>query len=105
MRTWWRWVSPYLARLCGLGGLQRFGQRHPVLGAIDRGVERDHPKVAGTFFGALLAHPIGQLVAQDLRHVTHGRVVRIAGQYLAHCDPVQQAILDQIIELVTLQYS
>jgi len=50
------------------------------------------------------AHQFGDVFTQDLRHVGHLRVVGVGRQFPAYRHSVQQAILDQNIEILPPKY-
>ena len=52
-----------------------------------------------------LTHQIGDVAARGLSLLGHRRVVGVVGQLLEHPAPVRQAILDQIVKLLSLKYS
>ena len=53
----------------------------------------------------LLADPIGELVAQNLRHVGDRRPVSDGSESSAYLDPMQQAFLLEIVDILASETS
>jgi hypothetical protein len=84
---------------------QQVGQRQAIVRAVERGIERQRLLLSGALVGLPLADQIRELVADDLRHVAHGRRIGIGCELPSHHDPVRQALLHQIVELLPREAS
>src|SRR5690606_13336168 len=73
--------------------------------SVERGIERKQILFTRAFVGRLFAYPVGELVAQDLRHVRHRGRNRAGRELLAYHDPVREAVLYQIVEFLAREAS
>ena len=97
--------SACLIRLRSRVVSQQIGECHAVVRTVDCRIERERILFTRALVGRLLTDLIRELVADDLGHVGHGRRRWIGSKSSAHHDPMRQAVLHQIVELLAREAS